>query len=208
MSEPVTADDPAELAARERLGAALRSLGHAVVGRYNSAEVLDGIAVQLEATVERLGLGALRQRDPESFGNQFLGDAPPDGPLPASMPDRPFSGRASPWGVDMAVRREGDVVVTDVTLGPAHEGAPGRSHGGVVSGTFDDLMGFVLQLERLRAFTGELTVRYLAGTPIGEPVRFRSWLRERSGRKLYIDADATAGGTVVATATAVFIVVA
>jgi len=207
MSEPVTADGPGELVARERLGAALRSLGHAVVGRYNAATVLDEVAAQLEGAVERLERGEPRRRDPESFGNQFVGDAPADGPLPPSMPDRPFSGKASPWSVDMAVRREGDVVVTDVTLGPAHEGAPGRSHGGVVSGTFDDLMGFVLQLERLRAFTGELTVRYLAGMPIGEPVRFRSWLRERSGRKLYIDADATAGGTIVATATAVFIAV-
>ncbi|MFM7537956.1 MAG: PaaI family thioesterase [Acidimicrobiales bacterium] len=207
MSEPVTADGPGELVARERLGAALRSLGHAVVGRYNAAAVLDEVAAQLEGALERLERGEPRRRDPESFGNQFVGDAPADGPLPPSMPDRPFSGKASPWSVDMAVRREGDVVVTDVTLGPAHEGAPGRSHGGVVSGTFDDLMGFVLQLERLRAFTGELTVRYLAGMPIGEPVRFRSWLRERSGRKLYIDADATAGGTIVATATAVFIAV-
>ncbi len=196
-----------ELAARRRLGRAVRDLGHAAVGHHAPASELDDAAATVELLAARLSVGAPRSRDPEQFGGQFDIAPPADGTVLDSMPDRPFSGAASPWGVDMVVRREGDLVVTEVVLRPAHEGAPGRSHGGIVSGTFDDLMGFVLHVERIRAFTGELTVRYLAGTPIGVPITFRSWLRERVRRKLYIDADAVADGVTVATATAVFIAV-
>ena len=46
--------------------------------------------------------------------------------------------------------------------GAAHEGAPGRSHGGVVAGLFDDVFGFVLDVVQEPAFTGELTIRYVA----------------------------------------------
>ena len=57
--------------------------------------------------------------------------SPADGAELTSFDERPISGRASPWGLDLHIRRVGDEIVTHLTLGAAHEGAPGRSHGGI-----------------------------------------------------------------------------
>ena len=44
-------------------------------------------------------------------------------------------------GLDTEIHREGDDLIAYVTLRAAHEGAPGRSHGGVVAALFDDIFG-------------------------------------------------------------------
>ena len=72
---------------------------------------------------------------------------------------------------------------------------------------FDDVYGFVLTMLRQPAFTGELSVRYVAGTPIGVPLECRVRLSERSGRKLYMTGELTADGAVVATSKATFIAI-
>jgi acyl-coenzyme A thioesterase PaaI-like protein len=110
-------------------------------------------------------------------------------------------------GVAIKVHREGAEAVAKVTLGPAFEGAPGRAHGGVVAAIFDDAMGFVLSMERTPAYTGRLTVSYLAPTPVGEELEFRARLRDRTGRKLFIDGTAYHGSARVAEAEGLFIVI-
>ena len=47
-----------------------------------------------------------------------------------------------------------------MTLRSAHEGAPNRSHGGIVAALFDDVFGFVLGVIHQAAFTGDLYIRY------------------------------------------------
>ena len=71
-----------------------------------------------------------------------------------------------------------------VTLGAAHEGAPGRAHGGIVAGLFDDVFGFVLGVIQQPAFTGELKVRYERPTPLHRALLCRGRLASRQGRKL------------------------
>lgn len=205
MSEVPPHEEPPDVqAARVRAGRAVRDLGHALVGHHAPVEVLEDVAATLEAAVERLSAGAPRSRQPESFHYTWA-DTPADGALMPSWGDRPVSGASSPWGVDPVVRRQGHEAVATVTLRSAHEGAPGRSHGGVVAAIFDDLMGYVLQIEQLVAYTGEITVRYEAPVPLHVPLTFRCRLRERSGRKLLIDAECTDGDRVLARSTAVFI---
>ena len=70
---------------------------------------------------------------------------------------------------------------------------------------FDDLFGFVLTIHQVAAFTGELTIRYLAGTPLFEPVEFRARLVGQERRKLFITGEARASSGLIATATATFI---
>jgi predicted thioesterase len=72
---------------------------------------------------------------------------------------------------------------------------------------FDDVMGYVNVIEGVAAYTYELTVRYLAGMPLGEPVEVRArmtecdWERRRST----VTAEARAmDGTLVADAVASF----
>ncbi len=87
--------------------------------------------------------------------------------------------------------RDGDEAVAVVTLDSAHEGAPGRSHGGIVAALFDDVFGFVLTINEQPAFTGELTVRYERGVPLHVSLECRARLTERDGRKMYMTAELT-----------------
>lgn len=140
------------------------------------------------------------------------GPGPADGEEMFSFDERPISGRAAPFGVDLRVFRDGDEAVGHVTLGAAHEGAPGRSHGGIVSALFDDVFGFVLTIEQQSGFTGTLTIRYEKGIPIGEPLECRVRLDRREGRKLYMSGELTADSpgaeaVVVTRATAIFIAI-
>lgn len=121
--------------------------------------------------------------------------------------ERPVSGRSSPWGLDLEVRRQGDEVVAHVTFRAAHEGAPDRSHGGIVAALFDDVYGFVLALQRQPAFTGELSVRYEAPVPIGAPLECRVRMESAHGRKLYMVGELYDGDAVLARSKATFITI-
>ena len=209
MSEvlpPAATMDPDHEAARARAGASVRALGHALVGHHAPTELLDEITSTLDDLTDRLRTGERRRRDPSTFG-QVWSERPPDGAPLTSYPERPASGPASPWGLDLQVRRVGDEVEATFTLGPAHEGAPDRSHGGIVAMAFDDVLGFVLTVIGQAAYTGSLTVRYEAPTPLHVPLTMRARLDRREGRKLLMGADLWDGEQCVARATAVFIAV-
>ena len=121
--------------------------------------------------------------------------------------DRAVGGLANPTAVDYDVRFEPDEVIANVTLRRAFEGAPGRAHGGIVAAAFDDVTGFVIGQLREPSFTGELTVRYLAPVPVDTPLEMRARLTGRERRKLFIEAEASAGDKVVATCKAIYITV-
>lgn len=205
--------DPAEVRlveARAAAGRAVRDIGHALVGRDAPAELIERIAAELGALVDELEACDQRSRGSAPF-DRSRWEAPPaaDGAPMTSYDDRPVSGRSSPWGLDLAIRREGREAVVRLTLRSAHEGAPNRSHGGIVAALFDDVYGFVLDLEQQAGFTGELGIRYRAGTPIGVPLECRVRLDDRAGRKLFMSGDLidTTTGTTVATSTATFIAI-
>ena len=197
--------------ARRRLGAAHRRLGHAIVGHAAPIDAVRRLTAELEERASELsrGEGRIRvvDRTPDS-----MRPVPPDGAEMVTYDDRPISGRAAPWGLDLHVVRDGDEVVAAVTLGAAHEGAPGRCHGGLVSALFDDVFGFVLTLQQQAAFTGTLTIRYERGVPLHRPLECRVRLEGRERRKLSLSGELTGpdddGETCVfARATAVFIAV-
>jgi acyl-coenzyme A thioesterase PaaI-like protein len=199
-----------ETEARRAAGRSVRRIGHSLVGHDAGEELLTDVATTLDSLTARLDAGSPRQRPIEHVGHR---ETPTVGGRAAieSYDDRPFSGSASPWGVDLEVHRVGDEIEATVTLGSAHEGAPGRAHGGIVAGLFDDVFGFVLGVIEEPAFTGELKVRYERPTPIHRRLLCRGRLKSRDGRKLLIEGelvDATDGvDTVVARGTGVFITV-
>jgi len=177
--------------ARADAGAALRRLSHVLIGHEASLDDLRALTDDLDANSARLGLNALRSRLAVQEGRDWA-TVPADGEAMFSYDDRPVSGRSAPWGMDLDVRRAGREVVATLTLGAAHEGAPGRSHGGVVAALFDDVFGFVLDIESdLPAFTGELTIRYERATPLHTPLECRVRLEHRDGRKLHITGELT-----------------
>jgi acyl-coenzyme A thioesterase PaaI-like protein len=174
-------------------------------------EVDDGVLRRIAAAAAELlpvvEAGARRSRPVDDMKRRMF-DAPPgDGDSMEHFPDCVVSGVANPMGVAMGVHREGDDAVARVTLGNAFEGAPGRAHGGIVAAVFDDTMGFVLAMARTPAFTGRLTISYLAPTPLGEELELRCRLRERDGRKVLVEGEATASGQTIATAEGLFIAI-
>ena len=70
---------------------------------------------------------------------------------------------------------------------------------------FDDLFGFVLTINQVAAFTGELSVRYRAGAPLFEPLELRARMVGQERRKLFIAGEGRSSQGVFATATATFI---
>jgi acyl-coenzyme A thioesterase PaaI-like protein len=205
VAQPDVPDPIAE--ARAAAGRAIRDIGHAIVGHHASIELIDEVASALDGLATRLTAGAARARG-ENHDPARWGDIPPDGSVMTSYEERPVSGRASPWGLDLQIVRDGQEAVGNLTLRRAHEGAPGRSHGGIVAALFDDVFGFILDILGVPAFTGELGVRYEAGTPIGVPLTCRVRLADRSGRKLLMNGELTdAEGRIYARGTATFITV-
>ena len=181
-------------------------LGHAIVGHAVDDNLLDEIASFVRARSEVIDTAAARSRPTHDLKRRMYQDAPADGAGMMHYPDCVVSGPANPMGINIACHREGDDAVGTITLGAAFEGAPGRAHGGVVAAIFGDVMGFVLSIEQTPAFTGRLCVSYLAPTPIGVPLEFRARLRERDGRKLFIESTAsTADGDKILEADGIFI---
>jgi acyl-coenzyme A thioesterase PaaI-like protein len=177
-----------EVEERARAGRAVRAIGHALVGRQASSALIHEVATTLESLTARLDDGARRQRTRDDHADRWQ-EPIADGQRMVSYDERPFSGRSSPWGVDLEVHRHGNEIEAILTLRSAHEGAPGRSHGGIVAGLFDDVFGFVLDVIQEAAFTGELTIRYEKPTPLHRPMACRGRLARRDGRKLHIEGE-------------------
>jgi acyl-coenzyme A thioesterase PaaI-like protein len=193
--------------ARERAAAALRRLGHAVVGHECEAELLEQIAVRADRIAAEVEQGTPRSRPVEQIKRRLWETPPPDGGRMSHFAECVVSGEANPMGIGMEVRREGDEAVAAVRLGAAFEGAPRRAHGGITAALFDDIMGYVLVLRRIPAFTGELTVRYLAPVPVGEVLDLRARLRRQEGRKLWMDAEMSHEGELIGKAEGLFIAI-
>jgi acyl-coenzyme A thioesterase PaaI-like protein len=208
-------DHPDAIAdARADAAAAIRDLGHALVGHHSTVETLRMATTEMNRLVSQLTSGPVKNRSQERAeagtgpGSEW-GEEVPEGQEMTSYEERPISGRASPWGLEPRVYRSGDDVVAEVTLRAGHEGAPQRSHGGIVAALFDDILGFVLTIHHQPGFTGELKIRYEAGTPIGEPLRCVVRQDERQGRKLLMsgELEVIATGEIVARCTAIFIAI-
>lgn len=198
---------PGERDARERAAAALRRLGHAVVGHECDPALLEQVAVRADRIAAEVELGTPRSRPVAELKRRMWEDVPPDGGAMSHFAECVVSGRANPMGIAMTVRREGDEAVADVRLGPAFEGAPKRAHGGVVAALFDDIMGYVLVVHRTPAYTGRLTVHYRAPVPMDAPLTLRARLLERDGRKLLIGSQLHVGDDLLCEADGLFVAI-
>lgn len=208
MGDHQADDQAAILEARARAGHAIREIGHAFIGRHATLEQIDRLSDVLESITAELWPAERRTRGVHEFANEQRTDLP-QGRFDNVFDDRPVSGRSSPWGLDLDLHRHGDEIEARLTLRSAHEGAPGRSHGGVISALFDDVFGYVLGVIHQPAFTGDLYIRYRAPTPLFRELACRVRLAERAGRKLLLTGELTdvGSGDVLATAKATFIAV-
>lgn len=190
--------------ARVRLAGELRRGMHLVVGRDLSVEQLDTIRAAITPLFDALGDSPPRVRESGPWTRDAL-VPPADGEAFPDSVYRPVSGSGNPFSVPFTMIRDGESVTATVTLDSGFEGAPGRSHGGFVSAIFDDLLGSLPMLVGKIAFTGSLTIEYVAPSPVHEPVTYRGWIDRIEGRKLFVLGEARHGDAVVTRASAVFI---
>lgn len=210
-------DDHSDLPARVDAAVALNRLSHALVGHRAEPEVLRGIAIAAQDLAARIEREPMREREMEVGGSprflqavverRPLGDVVGDGAFLDMFEDSPVSGSANPLSIGLRIRQEGDQAVGVVTLDRGWEGAPGRSHGGIVASCVDETLGGLLPVVGEMAFTGELTLRYEAPCPMGVPLEFRAWLDRREGRKLHLGCTGSADGVVFVRASALFITI-
>lgn len=192
--------------ARVAVAGQLRRLAHEFMRGDHDPADLESMARRLGVEADELGQAPPRSPRSIDWVARSRGVPPADGEEFENFVDRPISGLGHPWSVPLRVIRRGDRAVATVTLGPAAEGAPGRSHGGIVAAIYDDLLGFLLMLEQRLAFTASIRVDYKAGTPIGEPLVFQAWVDQTEGKKVYLVGECRDGaGNAVTTCEALFI---
>lgn len=216
-ASPEPFGDQPDLAPRVDAAAALNRLSHALVGHRADPSVLRRIAAAAQRLAAEIEEEPRRDRGGEMAGSprfaramlegRPLGEVVEDGAFIDMFHDSPVSGSANPLTMGLRIGREGDTALGVVTLQDGWEGAPGRSHGGIVAACVDETIGGLLPIIGEMAFTGELSLRYERPCPMREPIEFRAWLERREGRKLFVSCTGTAQGAVFVRANAVFITV-
>lgn len=98
-------------------------------------------------------------------------------------------------------------VTAVVCLGEDYQGPPGCVHGGYLAAMFDNLLGVLpYRLTGQRgAFTGRLTVRYRALTPLNTELILTGSLTSVRGRRATAAGQCHANGLLTAEAEALFV---
>lgn len=209
-------DDHPDLPARIDAATAMRRLAHAMIAHrvdiatlHRMAEAAERLATEIETQPRRGRLEELlaSPRFAAAMAGESLSRVIEDGAFVDLFHDSPVSGSASPLSIGLRIRREGEQAIGTVTLAPGWEGAPGRSHGGIVAACVDETIGGLLPIIGTMAFTGHLGLDYTAPCPLGEPLEFRAWLERRDGRKLHIACTGTSAQGQFVKATSVFIAI-
>ncbi|MBJ8345774.1 PaaI family thioesterase [Antrihabitans sp. YC2-6] len=95
-----------------------------------------------------------------------------------------------------------------VVFPTAHEGPPGRVHGGLVAAVLDHALGRNVAWTIAAAVTASLTVDYRKGTPLHVPLDVTARVDSVDGRKVFASAEIRHGALVTAEAKATMVLVA
>ncbi|POX44310.1 PaaI family thioesterase [Streptomyces sp. Ru72] len=123
-------------------------------------------------------------------------DAPAPGePLGAHYGQCFGCGGEQPHGLRLEARAGDGVSVTaEFTVRPAHQGAPGLAHGGVLATALDETLGSLNWLLRTIAVTGRLETDFVRPVPVGTVLYLEAEVTAVAGRKIYSRAAGRIGG--------------
>jgi acyl-coenzyme A thioesterase PaaI-like protein len=119
----------------------------------------------------------------------------------------PIVGPRNPIAPPVRLRLGDGVVFGDVVYDVRFEGFPGLVQGGFIAAAFDIMLGQGVAMSGQGGLTGSLSVRYIAPTPLHEPLVYEARFDRLEGRKTFARATLriAADGTLCAEAEAVFI---
>ncbi|MEU9187616.1 PaaI family thioesterase [Streptomyces sp. NPDC048484] len=123
-------------------------------------------------------------------------DAPAPGELLGAHYDQCFGcGGGQPHGLHLEARAADGVRITaEFTVKPAHQGAPGLAHGGVLASALDETLGSLNWLLRTIAVTGRLEADFVRPVPVGSVLYLEAEATAVAGRKIYSSATGRLGG--------------
>src|SRR5205085_8191623 len=174
----------------------------ATVNSGAPVEELDTAADALEHLADRLEPYRRPTRYAGTLGVQVGGDNR------AILETHPVIGPSNPIAPPMTVTRDGETARATVTYSHQYEGPPGRVHGGMLAAAFDLVVGAAAALSGHVFFTGMLTVRYRAPTPLHVPVHFEATIDRIENRSIFATGRLLVDGELTAEAEGVFITVA
>jgi acyl-coenzyme A thioesterase PaaI-like protein len=159
-----TTSGTARRAAVEDLGAAVRSLVHAVVDTEVDDETMaraSALAREAAALLSAAVRPAHRLSPPHLRRAGYRAYSPVSGPgNPVSPPARVVLADPSSGRVEM-----------ECTLHRVHEGPPTYGHGGMSAMLLDQVLGTVAALTGRTGLTRSLELSYRGPVPLGEPLR-------------------------------------
>jgi acyl-coenzyme A thioesterase PaaI-like protein len=138
----------------------------------------------------------------------------PDAPAPGELLGAHYGecfgcGDGQPHGLHLTARAgEGVSVAAEFTVMPAHQGAPGLAHGGVLATALDEALGSLNWLMHTISVTRRLETEYLAPVPVGTVLQLSARATARHGRRIYSTATGRLpgpGGRIAVRADAVFV---
>ncbi|MFE5401413.1 PaaI family thioesterase [Streptomyces sp. NPDC056580] len=123
-------------------------------------------------------------------------DAPAPGELLGAHYEQCFGcGGGQPHGLHLEARAgEGVSLTAEFTVQPAHQGAPGLAHGGVLATALDETLGSLNWLLRTVAVTGRLETDFVRPVPVGTTLHLQAEVTAVAGRKIYCTATGRIGG--------------
>ena len=187
-----------------RVGAALRRLGAIALAGAPDDAALAALADQLEAIAP--------PGDVPTPGSRYRDeDRPAANGSPGVQPNgngtHPLVGPRNPVAPPIQLRLGDGVVFGDVVYDVRFEGLPGLVQGGFIAAAFDIMLGQGVAISGQGGVTGSLSVRYVAPTPLYEPLRYEGRFERLEGRKTFARATLriAADATLCAEAEGVFI---
>ncbi|MFF8234620.1 PaaI family thioesterase [Streptomyces caelestis] len=124
----------------------------------------------------------------------------PDAPAPGELLGTHYGqcfgcGGDQPHGLHLGARAgEGVSLTAEFTVQPAHQGAPGLAHGGVLTSALDETLGSLNWLLRTIAVTGRLETDFVRPVPVGTTLYLEAEVTAVAGRKIYSTATGRVGG--------------
>jgi acyl-coenzyme A thioesterase PaaI-like protein len=164
------------MTAHEALTESVRRLIDATIRTEVDAATVEAVTAKIDSATAQLSESLM----PGSFGVRSA----PDGQSAAL--GNVVIGRRNAVAPPLTIHDDVDSAVhTDFVLGAAYEGPPGHVHGGVCALILDHVLGATAHLPGKPAYTGTLTIRYLRGTPLGQPLRAQAHITEVNGAKTF-----------------------
>jgi acyl-coenzyme A thioesterase PaaI-like protein len=198
----VRSDDdlPPDVVATRRAAAAIRRILAGTLNGDATVAELEHVAGELETLA---GLVEPHRRSSRYEGNGLVRG----GDNSLILETHPILGPSNPLAPPLTITRDDNGAYATVTYGHQYEGPPHRVHGGMIAAGFDMVIGAAAALAGEAFFTGTLSVRYHAATPLYVPLRYEAMIDRVVDRRIHARGRLFAGEELTADAEGVFIMV-